>query len=213
MKHTIARAIAAGALSILAVCPVLARDSFTLPHIGTLSVPAHVMFEKGDLASLSFPKGIRTFFARSGATGGTYYTMIYANGPHFSYGWAVSQTLGIPWFSHAGLRQYTTRSAEEQLDAAASYINQALIRQRAVYTGPAPLVKINDKKNPRWEGSFLTVTKERDILYKENYLMSLQTDGYFVYCGMINSDGEQKELTAELSAMFSKRRLPKSMRS
>ncbi|MDY6084267.1 MAG: hypothetical protein SPI25_03335 [Dialister sp.] len=209
MKRNIAMTIAAGALSFLAACPALAKDSLELPHIGTMNLPAYVVFEKGDQASLAFPKGSRAFFAKTGATGGTYYTMTYARGPHFSYGWAVSQTLGIPWFSNVGLRQYTTRSAEEQLDAAAAYINQALIRQRAVYTGPSPLVKINDKKSPRWEGSFLMVRRERDILYKESYLMALQTDGYFVYCGIINSDGEQKELTADISDMFARRKLPK----
>lgn len=212
MKHKIAIAAAAGLLSLAAAFPSLAAVKFDLPMIGTMNVLAHVTFDKGEQAALPFPKGIRTFFARSGATDGVYYSMTYASAPDFSYGWATSQTLGIPWFSDAGLRQYKNRPVAEQLDAAAAYINKKLIEQGAVYTGTAPLVKINDKKNPRWEGSFLIVTRERDIRYKENYLMSLQTDGYFVYCGIINSDAQQKELTANLAAMFQKRKLPKPVK-
>lgn len=67
----------------------------------------------------------------------------------------------------------------------------------------------NDKKNPRWEGSFEIRIKEKDIVYHEAYQVVLQNDGYFISLGIINSDAEQFELTSSLREMMGKRKIVK----
>ena len=93
---------------------------------------------------------------------------------------------------------HKTDPIEKQMDVIAGYLNKRIMESGAVYTGETPLIRINDKKNPRWEGSFEIRIKEKDIVYHEAYQVVLQNDGYFISLGIINSGLEQFELTSSL---------------
>ena len=180
-----------------------AKDKWILPGIGEMEIPRSVRIEEGEQAALPFTgdKGIRLYFVRRGASEGSYYTLTYANPPDFSYGWATSQKLGIPYLLEIGEFSHKNDPVENQMDIIASYLNKRFISEGAVYKGTAPLEYISDKKNPRWEGDFVLPKKENNITYHTAYTVILQTDGYEITMGIISSDGEQKELTESLQKL------------
>jgi hypothetical protein len=187
----------------------LASDSWELPLIGTMKLPKHVTFEEGAQAALPFMssgKGVESYFSRKGMREGHYYTMTYANPPHYTYGWAMSQEMGIPFLLDAGLIKYKNGSTEEQMDAIAGYINSQLKQQRASYTGSDPLVQVKDKKGHHWEGSFVITTTERPITYREAYQMVLLPGSASVLMGVIDSDADQEEVTNSLKKMLKDRK-------
>lgn len=189
----------------------VSAEKWELPDIGKMEVPPHVHFEEGEQSALPFlqDKGIKLYFTRKGAVSGRYYTMTYSNPPDFSYGWATSQKLGVPFLLEIGEITHKTDSIEKQMDIIAGHLNKCIMESGAVYTGKTLLVRINDKKNPRWEGSFEIRIKEKDIVYHEAYQVVLQNDGYFISLGIINSDAEQFELTSSLREMMGKRKIVK----
>ncbi len=209
--------MAASLLSLALLCPFsleAAQNTLNLPGIGKMTVPQHVTFEKGKQEALPFVSGggVKTYFVRKGLTEGEYYTLTYSNPPNYTYGWAMSQKLGIPFLQYIGEMKHKKDSPLEQMDLYADYLNQKLIAAGAVYSGSMPLVKVADKKNPRWEGSFVIPTKEKDISYKEAYQMVLQCDGYFTTLGIIATDADQKEVTAAVQKMVQKRKLPEKVK-
>ena len=160
----------------------VSAEKWELPDVGKMEVPPHVHFEEGEQSALPFlqDKGIKLYFTRKGAASGRYYTMTYSNPPDFSYGWATSQKLGVPFLLEIGEITHKTDPIEKQMDVIAGYLNKRIMESGAVYTGETPLIRINDKKNPRWEGSFEIRIKEKDIVYHEAYQVVLQNDGYFI---------------------------------
>lgn len=190
---------------------VSAAEKWELPGIGKMEAPPHVHFEEGEQSALPFlqDKGIKMYFVRKGAVNGRYYTMTYANPPDFSYGWATSQKLGIPFLLEIGEIAHKADSVEIQMDVIAGYLNKKIIENGGIYTGETPLLRIEDKKYPRWEGSFSVKIKEKNIIYHEAYQVVLQSDGYFISLGIINSDAEQYELTNALREMTNKRKVVK----
>lgn len=209
MKYTwICSAALAAALCLFV--PSMAQDTLNLPGVGKMSVPQHMTFQKGQQEALPFMAdgGITKFFKRKGLTEGTFYTMTYSQPPDYTYGWAISQKLGIPFLFAIGEISHKDDSPEDMLDFYATYFNQHLIADGAIFTGETPLVKNKDKKNLRWEGSFILPRKEQNITYREAYQVVLSCDGYFTTLGIIASDGDQKEVTAALQKMVQKRKLP-----
>lgn len=202
-----------GATLAAALClsiPSMAQNTLDLPGIGKMTVPQYMTFEKGQQEALPFMAdgGIAKFFKRKGLTEGTFYTMTYSQPPDYTYGWAISQKLGIPFLFAIGEIKHKDDSPEEMLDFYADYFNEQLIESGAIFSGETPLVKNKDKKNLRWEGSFILPRKEKNITYKEAYQVVLSCDGYFTTLGVIASDGDQKEVTAALQKMMQKRKLP-----
>lgn len=194
---------------------ISAAEKWELPNIGKMDIPSHVYFEEGQQAALPFvqDKGVKLYFVRRGASNGHYYTMTYANPPDFSYGWAASQKLGIPFLLEIGEISHKNDPLELQLDIIAGYLNKRISENGAVYAGESPLKKIDDKKYPRWEGSFITNVRESNIVYHEAYRVVLQSDGYDIFLGIINSDAAQVELTESLHDMMDQRKMlkPKKM--
>lgn len=190
----------------------LAAETLDLKGIGQMTVPKNVTFEKGAQAALPFLSagGTERFFLRHGMTSSVYYTMTYANPPDFSYGWAMSHKLGVSYLLGIGAVNHKDDPAEEQLDLIAADLNEKLIAAGASFEGEAPLVKSRDKKH--YEGSVVITTKEKDITYHEAYQIVLACDGYFTTLGIINTDADQKELTASVKAMVQKRKLPEKVR-
>ena len=205
--------MAAAAVSLLLLCPFsaqAAQNTLNLPGIGKMTVPQRITFEKGQQEAIPFMAdgGIKKFFTHKGLTDGTYYTMTYSNPPDYTYGWAMSHKLGIPFLFSIGEIKHKDDSPEEKLDLYANYLNQKLIEAGATFEGDTPLVKNKDKKHPRWEGSFVLKTKEQNITYREAYQVILQCDGYFTTLGVIQTDADQKEVTAAVEKMVQKRKLP-----
>lgn len=192
-------------------CAVHAADVLTLQGIGTMSVPKNISFVEGVQSALPFLSegGTKRYFIRNGFTKSQYFTMTYKDGPDFSYGWAMSHEIGIPYLLEIGEIRHKNDSAEEQMDVVAAYLNQKLAADGVVFTGPSPLVKVKDNKYPRWEGSFVKETRENDIIYREAYVVVLQSDGYFNTLGIINSDADRSDITDALKKMMAKRKFPK----
>lgn len=190
---------------------VSASEKWELPGIGKMEVPSRVYFEEGEQSALPFlkDKGVKFYFVRKGASNGHYYTMTYADPPDFSYGWAVSQKLGIPFLLEIGEISHKNDSIESQLDVIAGYLNKRIRESGAIYEEAYPLVKMDDKKYPRWEGSFIIKSRENNIVYQEAYQVVLQSDGYSISLGIINSDAERIELTESLQDMVKKRKIVK----
>lgn len=184
-----------------------AADKWDMALVGRMTIPRHVTFEPGEQQSLPFMKtgGPRWTFIRGGMTNPSFYTMTYKDGPEFSYGWAASAVLGSQYLFQAGEKDYKGKTPSEQMDLIADRLNADLKAQGAAFSGTAPLVRLNDKKNPRWEGSFVITTKERDITYREAYQMVLQVSGFQVTLGVVASDADKKDLTAALAQMMQKR--------
>lgn len=209
MKHTWMFSAALAAALCLSV-PAMAQDTLNLPGVGKMNVPQHITFQKGQQEALPFlaDGGIGKFFKRKGLTEGTFYTMTYSQPPDYTYGWAISQKLGIPFLFAIGEISHKEDSPEEMLDFYADYFNEHLIEDGAIFTGETPLVKNKDKKNLRWEGSFILPRKEKNITYREAYQVVLSCDGYFTTLGVICTDGDQKEVTEAIQKMVQKRKLP-----
>lgn len=206
----------AALLSLLLALPLGAEaaSELSLQGIGRMTVPQRMTFQEGAQEALPFQEagGVKRYFVRKGASDSQYYTMTYSAAPDFSYGWAMSQKLGIPFLLHIGEIDHKDDAPEVQMDLMAAYLNRKFIEAGAVYEGSAPLVKSKDKKNPRWEGSFVISYKEKDITYHEAYQVILQCDGYFTTLGVINTDADHKESTEAVKKMVQKRKLPEKVR-
>ncbi len=191
-----------------------AANELSLRGIGRMTVPQHMTFQEGAQEALPFQEagGVKRYFVRKGASDSQYYTMTYGTAPDFTYGWAMSQKLGIPYLLHIGAINEKDESPEVLMDLIAAYLNQKFTEAGAVYEGSAPLVKSKDKKNPRWEGSFVISYKEKGITYHEAYQVILQCDGYFTTLGVINTDADHKESTEAVKKMVQKRKLPEKVR-
>lgn len=185
-----------------------AADTWDMALVGRMNAPQHVTFAPGEQQALPFMKsgGMRWTFIRGGMMNPTFYTMTYQNGPEFSYGWAASAVLGSQYLFQAGQMDYKGKTPSEQMDLIANHLNEDLKAQGAFFIGPTPLIRVDDKKNPRWEGSFVITTKERDVTYREAYQMVLQVSGFQVTLGVIASDADKKDLTAALAQMMQKRK-------
>ena len=192
----------------------LAAEKLDLKGIGRMTVPKNVTFEKGAQDALPFLSagGTEQFFLRRGMTGSVYYTMTYADPPDFSYGWAMSHKLGVSYLLGIGAVSHKDDPAEAQLDLIAADLNERLIASGASFDGEAPLVKSKDKKHLRYEGSVVITTKEKDVTYHEAYQIVLACDGYFTTLGIINTDADQKDLTAAVKTMVQKRKLPEKVK-
>lgn len=68
--------------------------------------------------------------------------MTYSNPPDFSYGWATSQKLGVPFLLEIGEITHKTDPIEKQMDVIAGYLNKCIMESGAVYTGETPLIRI-----------------------------------------------------------------------
>lgn len=186
-------------------------NTLTLDGIGTMQVPQQISFDKG--AQLALPymaeQGPKRFFALKGGSDAVYYTMTYSAPPDFTYGYAASMKLGIPFLQQIGQFSHRNDAPIDQLNLIADWMNTYLKQQGAVYDGDAPLKKVADKKVPHWEGNFVITTKENNITYHEAYTMVLQCDGYFTTMALFDTDADQKDVTAAVQKMVEKRKLPK----
>lgn len=199
-------------LSLLAApCSVNAADLLSLSGIGTMAVPKNISFTIGAQSALPFMSegGTSRYFTRNGFAKSEYYTMTYKDGPDFSYGWAMSHEVGIPYLLEIGEIKHKNDSAEEQMDVIAAYLNRKLSADGVIFTGASPLVKVKDGKYPRWEGAFVKETRENDIIYREAYVVVLQCDGYFNTLGIFNCDADRSDITDALKKMVAKRKLPR----
>ena len=210
MKYGITTAILASCAVLLGSLSVSAADKLELMGIGSMSVPQGISYEKGAQNTLPFMKegGTQRFFVRRGMTQSDYYTMTWKKGPDFSYGWALSQKLGVPFLLEIGEISHKNDSPEGQMDVIASWLNQALVKKGASYEGNAPLKKIKDSKHPRWEGFVTLKTVETGITYNEAYSIILQCDNYFTTLGIINTDADRSDITEEVRKMVLKRKMP-----
>jgi len=175
--------------------------------IGKMTLPQNVTMEEGEQRALPFAaaKSPKWFFAKKGITDGHFYTMTAKNGPDFTYGWAFSAPIGAQYMLDAGIGSYKGKTPAEQMDLIAEHINQKLAAEGAEFSGETPLRKFGDKKNPRWEGDFVILTKEKDITYREAYRMTLQISGFRCVIGILANDAEAENLTDALRKMFDKR--------
>lgn len=187
---------------------VYAAGEWEWPHMGRITLPAHVTMEKGSphIASLHLWDDAALYFKKNGVSKGSYYLLSYANPPDFSYGWAASLELGRPFLLKIGEIAHKNDSTEKQMDVIADYINQKLLKSTISYRGEAPLSRYKGKDGAYWEGSFTVTTKEKDVTYREAYQLLLRHDGYFVYLGIINSDAEAKTLTETIRQMVKERK-------
>jgi len=187
-----------------------ASDTLSLRGIGDMSVPKNITFSKGAQEALPFMNdgGVKRFFIKRGASDSDYYSMTYSAPPDFSYGWAMSHRLGIPYLLDVGEISHKNDSALEQMDVIAEDLNKRLIADGAVFSGKAPLVKVQNGKKSYWTGSFVIKTKQQGIVYNEAYQVILQCDGYFTTLGIINSDADQAQVTEALRKMVMHRKYP-----
>lgn len=188
-----------------------AADKFDLTGIGTMVIPKNMTIKKGAQEALPFLSdgGTKRFFLRRGITSSEYYTMTWKQGPDFSYGWAMSHKLGIPFLLEIGEISHKGDSPVEQMDIIAAYFNKQLINDGAIFEGDAPLMKIKDRRHPRWEGFFRVPRKENGIVYNEAYTLILQCDGYFTTLGILNTDGDRSDITNSIRDMIMKRKFPR----
>lgn len=183
-----------------------AAEKWEMAPIGKMTLPAKVRIEKGEQQALPFgADGPRWAFTKDSMLDGAYWTLTYDDAPDFSYGWAASATLGAQYLQKAGVSGYKGKSIEEQLDLIAASLNERFISEGAVYTGSAPLTRVNDKKHPRWEGDFILTRKEKDITYRESVHAVLQLAGVRVSLGLIVNDADAPELSESISKMLAKR--------
>lgn len=190
----------------------LASNQFNIPLVGQVTLPKYVTFDKGDQKTISLePNSLAIYLARHGATDISAYTMTYANPPDFTYGWAFSCRLGIPYLQDAGLFEYKDSPVDKQLSVIADSLNKEWIARGASFNGTAPLVQTEKGKKGTYEGSFVLTFREKDITYKEAYYAVLQSDGYFVNLAVINSDAQQQAVTDSLAEMMKKRKPAKTV--
>lgn len=195
-------------LALLGYVQAGAANQWDMALVGQMTAPAHVSFEAGEQQAVPFAasRGPKWFFTRKGMPGGYFYTMTYADGPDFSYGWAISAILGSQYMLEAGIPGYQGRTPGEQMDLIAEHLNRTLKEKGVSYKGSAPLVRIGGKKNPRWEGSFVETRKEKDITYREAYQVVLQVSGFQTVIGIVNSDANRPDLAAALHKMMARRK-------
>lgn len=173
-------------------------------NIGKAELPKHIVFEEGIQNILSFRKfgGIKKFFIRLGATNGIYYTMTYNNAQHFSYGWATSQTLGLPYLLENNLYTYKKLPINDLMDIIAQDLNSKIIQNNAIYKDENPLKKQKSGKKYCWKGTFSIPLYERGILYNEEYQMIISNDGYQVKMGIICYDGDIRNVSKLISGII-----------
>lgn len=200
------------AISIFLANPTLAANTFKLRGIGEMKVPAYVTITPGMQESIAFREkgGVQKFFNKLHVSHSEYYNITYNHAPDYSYGYAMSHRLGAPFLFEIGQFKEKDAPAEHQMDVIADYINQLLIKQGAIYDGENPLRKFTNKKEPYWEGTFTLRTREKGILFSEQYYLILQTDGYFTTLGIINFDADQTEVVKSLQSMVKARKFPKN---
>lgn len=188
---------------------VEATNKWELPHIGVMTLPDHVILEKGNPSTIALKPGksVGDYFKKWVGKNGSYYLLTYANPPDFSYGWAASLELGTPFLLEIGEIAHKNDSAEERMNIIANYFNNRLKQEIITYNGEAPLRHIISAKDDYWMGSFTITNKEKNITYREAYQVILCHDHYFVYLGIINSDAEQKFLTSTIEQMVKKREI------
>ncbi len=210
MKKFFSAALAAALLAASGVSS-LGADRWDMAYIGQMKVPAHVTFTEGEQQALPFIKdgGPHWFFTKKAMLDGHFYSMTYADGPDFSYGWAASLSLGSQFLQEQGDFDYRGKTPAEQMDRIAGFVNEDIIRMGASYEGETPLRRMDDKAHPRWEGRFTVTKKERGVTYRETYQAVIQVSGFRVVMGLINSDGDQKALTDSLARMMEGRRFYK----
>lgn len=210
MKKLFSAALTAALFAVSGVSS-LGADRWDMAYIGQMKVPAHVTFTEGEQQALPFMKdgGPRWFFTKKAMLDGHFYSMTYADGSDFSYGWAASLSLGSQFLQEQGDFDYRGATPAEQMDRIAGFVNKDVIRMGASYEGKTPIRRIDDKNHPRWEGRFTITTKERGVTYRETYQAVIQVSGFRVVMGLINSDEDQKALTDSLARMMEERRFYK----
>lgn len=185
-----------------------AVPAWSVPLVGRMTPPDHVTFKQGEQQTIAFlpAGGPASYFKKHGISQADYYQMTYADPPNFSYGWASAQVLGVPFLLEAGLDSLKKENMTVQMDGIAGYLNEKISADRsAVFRGTAPLTRINDTKNPRWEGAFAMTYYEKGIIYRESYILSLQITGYRIVLFTVVSDASNPELTENLRKMTAQR--------
>ena len=189
-----------------------AAEKQEIAGIGLLQVPKQVRIESGEQAAIAYheTKSPKLSFARKGIPDAQFYTVTWENGPDFSYGYVLSGTVGAQYLQREGVSGYRDLSLEEQLDKIADTMNREIIKDGAVFEGEMPLVKLTDKKHPRYEGMFTVTKKEKDITYRTAYYMTVQINEIRISVGLIASDADKPELTKALADMMKKRTFPEN---
>lgn len=207
MKRQWIAAALSAALAVSAAAPAAAAEKWDMAYLGRMTLPAHVTFQEGEQKALPFlaTGGMKWTMTRAGMLDGHFYTMSYADGADFSYGWAAAVTVGVPYLVKQGETAYRNKTPSEQMDVIAERINADIIAAGADYEGSAPLVRLSDREHPRWEGAFSYTWKENGVTYHEAYQMALQVSGFRVVLGIINSDGDNPVLTDSLARMMKTR--------
>ncbi len=188
-----------------------AAEKWDMALIGRMDVPKHVRIEAGEQMALPFTEtgSPKITLARMGMPDGHFYSITWTDGPDFTYGWAASAAIGAQYLQREGVAGYRNLSLAEQLDVIAETLNKNIIAQNAIYDGAVPLVKINDKKHPRWEGSF-TIDQEREgIPYRTTYFVVLQQNEIRIALGILSADADAPDLTTALGEMLKKRKFLK----
>lgn len=181
--------------------------TWNFENIGKTKLPEVISIDEGEQKTLSFEKfgGIKKFFIHSGAMSGHYYTMTYNKPPHYSYGWATSQVLGLPYLLENNLYEYKNAPIEEKFDAIAHDLNLKIAQNNAFYKNQNPLKKIKRNKNYCWEGTFSIPRYEKGIVYNEEYQLVLQHDKYQIYLGIVCYDGDIRDMKNIVSDILVKR--------
>ncbi len=207
MKRLWIVAVTALLLTATAASPGQAASQWNMAYVGRMTLPKHVTFDEGEQSAIPFlqSKGIKWSFIRNGMMDGKFYTMTFSDGVDFSYGWAASSVVGMPYLMKQGESRYRDKTPVEQMDVIAKHINENIRNLGADYSGETPLKRLTDKGRPSWEGAFIVTRKEKDITYREAYQMVLQVSGFRVVLGIINSDADNEALTGALAQMVKSR--------
>ncbi len=190
---------------------VQAAEKWDMALIGRMDVPKSVSIEAGEQMALPFTEtnSPKMTLARMGMPDGHFYTITRKDGPNFTYGWAASAVIGAQYLQREGAKGYRNLSLSEQLDVIAETLNKQIIAQEAVFDGKTPLVKMSDKKHPRWEGSFIIEKKSEGISYRTKYFVTVQQNEIRIVFGILSADADAPELTKALGEMLAKRKFLK----
>ena len=190
-----------------------AAEKWDMALIGRMNIPKHVCIEQGAQMALPFVEtnSPNITLARMGIPDGHFYSITWSDGANFTYGWAASAVIGAQYLQKEGVTGYRNLSLSEQLDVIAETVNKYIIAQRAVFDGEAPLVKISDKKHPRWEGSFTIQKEVQGILYRTKYFVTVQQNEIRIAIGILSADADAPEMTKALSEMLQKRKFLKEI--
>ena len=191
----------------------LAAEKWDMALIGRMDVPKHVQIEAGEQMALPFTEtnSPKMTLARMGMPDGHFYSIVWKDGPHFTYGWAASAPIGAQYLQREGVSGYRNLSISEQLDVIAETLNKQIIAQKAIYEGETPLVKISDKKHPRWEGSFIIKKTLQGISYRTKYFVTVQQNEIRNVIGIVSTDADTPEMTKALGEMLKKRKFLKEL--